>query len=376
MTIFEQRDPTPGVQGRSARVGWLMLALTGVIVIGLSFFPAPYVIDNPGPTYDTLGSVTVGDGEFGLITISGQEVFETTGELRLTTVTRSGNPESLPGWMDVMAGWLDPTRTVIPVDVAYPPGVTVEQNREAAQIDMENSQQEAIAAALSYVGIPFTSTLVVNQALEGGPSEGVLLNGDVITSAEGEPVHTVTQLREIIAEAGISSAMALGVNRDGVEVDVAVVPRMSEGQSPIPVIGILVSGRYEFPLEIDIALENVGGPSAGLMFALGIVDKLEPQDLTGGHVVAGTGTINAQGEVGSIGGIRHKLYGAKNDGAEWFLAPAGNCPDVVGRIPEGLGVVAVATLDDAVDALTAISSGLVPTLCPGTEASAQALFVD
>ena len=109
-----------------------MLGLTGVIVAGLSLLPAPYVIDNPGPTYDTLGSVVGGDAEIDLIAITGREVFDTTGELRLTTVTRSGNPDSLPGWMDVMAGWLDPTRTVTPVDIAYPPGVTVEQNREAA----------------------------------------------------------------------------------------------------------------------------------------------------------------------------------------------------------------------------------------------------
>ena len=366
MSIFEQGDPTPGIQGRSRRVGWLMLGLTGVIVAGLSLLPAPYVIDNPGPTYDTLGSVLVGDAEIDLIAIAGREVFDTTGELRLTTVTRSGNPDSLPGWMDVMAGWLDPTRTVTPVDIAYPPGVTVEQNREAAQIDMQNSQQEAIAAALSYAGIAFTSSLVVGQALEGGPSEGVLLGGDVITGAEGTPVSTVTQLLEIIAQAGVTSAMDLVVDREGFPVDIQVVPRMSEGPSPIPVIGILVSGRYDFPLEIDIALENVGGPSAGLMFALGIVDKLDSRDLTGGKVIAGTGTINARGEVGGIGGIRHKLYGAQNDGASWFLAPAGNCPDLAGHVPAGLRVVSVGTLDDAVDALIMINAGTVPALCPGS----------
>jgi PDZ domain-containing protein len=365
MSIFESEDPTPGVQRRSRRVGWLMLALTGAIILGLSLFPAPYVIDNPGPTYDTLGSVTVGDATIDLISIAGEEVFDTTGELRLTTVTRSGNPESLPGWSDVLAGWLDPTRTVIPVDIAYPPGVTVEQNREAAQIDMENSQQEAIAAALSYAGVPFTSMLVVSQALEGGPSEGVLLEGDVITRAADTPVYTVTQLRDLIAVSGVNTPLDVLVEREGQEIDIQVIPRLSEGEIQVPMIGILVSGRYDFPLEIDIALDNVGGPSAGLIFALGIVDKLTPEDLTGGAVIAGTGTIDAQGEVGSIGGIRHKLYGASNDGAAWFLAPEGNCPDIVGHIPQGLTVIPVANLDDAVEALAGIRTGAAVPRCPG-----------
>lgn len=365
MSIFESDDPTAGVQQRSRRAGWLMLSLTAVIIVGLSFFPAPYVIDNPGPTYDTLGSVEVGDATLDLISISGGEVFDTTGEIRLTTVTRSGNPDSLPGWVDVLSGWLDPTRTVIPVDVAYPPGVSVEQNREAAQIDMENSQQEAIAAALSYAGIPFASTLVVSQSLEGGPSEGVLLADDVILQAMGTPVHTVSELRELIGISGVNTPLDLVIEREGREVDLQIVPRLSEGDSPMPMIGILVSGRYDFPLEIAIALDNVGGPSAGLAFALGIVDKLTAEDITASGVFAGTGTINARGEVGSIGGIRHKMHGALADGATWFLAPADNCPDVLGHIPDGLQVIPVATLDDAVDALVSVREGTAVAVCPG-----------
>ena len=133
----------------------------------------------------------------------------------------------------------------------------------------------------------------------------------------------------------------------------------------MPMIGILVSGRYDFPLEIEIALDNVGGPSAGLVFALGIVDKLTAEDITASGVFAGTGTINARGEVGSIGGIRHKMHGALADGATWFLAPADNCPDVLGHIPDGLQVIPVATLDDAVDALVSVREGTAVALCPG-----------
>ncbi|MFT4775524.1 MAG: PDZ domain-containing protein [Pontimonas sp.] len=366
MTIFEQGDPSPVVKRRSRTVGWLMLAFTAVSAIGLTFFPAPYVIDHPGPTYDTLGSISVDDTELDLISILGAPTYDTTGELRLTTVTRTGNPESLPGWLDVLTGWVDPSQTVIPVSVAYPPGLSVEANREAAVIDMENSQQEAIAAALSYVGIAYSSLLTVNQALEGGPSEGVLLPGDVIISADGQFVDDVTALREIIAQSGTQAPMAMVVKRDGSDVDLEVLPRMSEGETRIPMIGISVSGMYDFPISVDIALDNVGGPSAGAMFALGIVDKLSAEDLTHGQIVAGTGTISAAGEVGPIGGIRHKLLGASYDGATIFLAPAGNCGDVVGHIPAGLTVIPMATLDDAVDAMRALASGSVLASCPGT----------
>jgi PDZ domain-containing protein len=362
--MFEQPDPSRAIQQRSKRVGWLMLAFTAVVALGLAMLPAPYVIDNPGPTYDTLGSVVTSEGDVSLISISGRDVFDTAGELRLTTVTRSGNPESLPGWVDVIRGWLDPSRTVIPVSVAYPPGVTVEQNREAARLEMENSQQESVAAALSYVGIPYTSFLVVSQALEGGPSEGVLNSGDVILEAAGEKVGNVTQLREIISDNGTQRPLTLAIHRDGTSREIEVLPRMSEGDTRMPMIGILVGGSYEFPINVSIALDDVGGPSAGLMFALGIVEKLTEQDITQGVVVAGTGTISADGNVGSIGGIRHKMFGALNDGAEVFFAPYGNCADVVGHVPDGLAVVPVATLGEAVAALDAWNSGAPVPSCP------------
>src|SRR5690606_29813888 len=130
----------------------------------------------------------------------------------------------------------------------------------------------------------------------------------------------------------------------------------SEGESPAPVFGIIVGSDYEFPFAVQIQLENVGGPSAGMMFALGIIDKLTPGALNGGERVAGTGTISSTGEVGPIGGIQQKMHGAKNAGAEWFLAPASNCDDVAGHVPAGLTVFAIDTLDDALVALAAVRS--------------------
>jgi len=122
-------------------------------------------------------------------------------------------------------------------------------------------------------------------------------------------------------------------------------------------IGITLRTDYDFPIDVTIQLDNVGGPSAGMMFALGIIDTLTEGELNGGQNVAGTGTIDAAGTVGPIGGIRQKLYGARDAGAEFFLAPAANCDEVVGHVPDGLQVIRTATLDESLDALEVIADG-------------------
>jgi PDZ domain-containing protein len=133
-----------------------------------------------------------------------------------------------------------------------------------------------------------------------------------------------------------------------------VTPQEVQGT---PLLGVGVSVDYEFPFDVTLRLDKVGGPSAGMMFALGIIDKTTPGELNGGETVAGTGTITASGTVGAIGGIRQKLYGARDAGASVFLAPASNCDEVVGHVPSGLDVYAVATLDDAVTALETVADG-------------------
>jgi len=147
--------------------------------------------------------------------------------------------------------------------------------------------------------------------------------------------------------------------RGGVASTVEITPTTataSDGTTST-VIGIGTKTTYDLPVDITIQLDNVGGPSAGMMFALGMIDLLTPGELNGGKDVAGTGTIDADGNVGAIGGIRQKLFGAKDAGAEWFLAPESNCDEVVGHVPDGLTVFAVKTLDDSLAALKAIADG-------------------
>lgn len=341
---------------KGRRVGWLLLALTLFGVFGLTLLPSPYVIERPGPVFDTLGSVTVDGDEVALIQIPDQETFETSGSLSLLTVNVFGNREATPSWFEVARAWIDPTQSVVPLDSVFPAGVSTEERREQSRIDMENSQQEAVAAALRNLGEEFDSEVVVVETIEDGPSAGVLQPDDLVLAVNGTPVADVTALRAAIAENGIESAAALTINRGGTEQTVEIVPELSEGENPVPVVGVFVSGRYDFPFEVEIQLENVGGPSAGMMFALGITDKLTPGELTGGEEFAGTGTIAADGTVGPIGGIVQKMYGAVDAGADWFLAPTANCAEVVGSIPSGLEVFAVGTLDDALEVLDVVAS--------------------
>jgi PDZ domain-containing protein len=365
MVLYTSPDPSAHIRERSRVVGWLLLVFTVVTTLVLSLLPAPYVIDQPGPTYDTLGEVETDQGAVALILAPDTPEYPQSGQLRLTTVTRVGNPESLPSWWSVMGAWVTREKSVMPVDAAFPPGRTVEQNREASRIDMENSQQEAIAAAFSYLNTPYTSFVRVESVIEGGPSEGVIEDGDVIVQAAGVPVADVTQLRALIADNGVQQAITITVNRSGTEREVPVIPRMSDGPRPIPAIGVLVSGRYEFSIPVDIQLENVGGPSAGLIFALGVVEKLTPEEVVPPAVIAGTGTITASGEVGGVGGVRHKAFGAAEAGARLFLIPRDNCDQVRGMNISGMDIVPVATLDEAVDALARSRGGAPLPSCSG-----------
>lgn len=339
---------------RGRRVGWLLLALTLFGVFGLAVLPSPYVIERPGPVFDTLGSVSVGDDEVPLIEIPTEPTYDTTGSLSLLTVNVYGNRDQPPSWFEVMRAWLDPSQSVVPVDAVFPPGISTEDRREQSRIDMENSQQEAIAAALRALGEPYEGQLRVVETLAESPAEGVLRGDDIILAVNAEPVRDVTALRAAIAANGTADPVSLDIVRGGSERTVEVTPVLSEGENRVPVIGVLISGEYIFPFEVNIELENVGGPSAGMMFALGIIDKLTPDSLAGGAEVAGTGTIGADGTVGPIGGIVQKMYGAVAFGSDWFLAPVANCDEVVGNVPDDLEVFAVATLDEAIGVLQTI----------------------
>ena len=345
---------------RSGKLGlgvWaLIVALVALVV--LTFLPSPYVIQRPGPVYDTLGTAKDADGEeVPLISVDGAETYETAGTLDLTTVQVVGNRERTPSWFELALAWMDSSRAVVPLDSVFPEGVTTEQRDERNATLMVDSQHEATAAALNELGYDTGAEVVVVDVVADSPAAGVLESDDVVTAIDGVAVDSATTLRERIQEAG-GDPVSLTVLRDGEEQTVEVTPeKHTEGGTTTWLIGITLRTDYDFEIDVTIQLDNVGGPSAGMMFALGIIDTLTPGELNGGENVAGTGTIDAAGTVGPIGGIRQKLYGARDAGAEYFLAPEANCDEVVGHVPDGLQVIRTATLDESLAALEVIADG-------------------
>jgi Lon-like protease len=328
------------------RAGWAALAAAGVGSLALAFVPSPYVVEVPGPTFDTLGATDAGE----LIVVEGAPTYPTEGELRLLTVAYFGDPQRPLSWVDVAQAYVDPADSIIPMDVAYPPSVTLQQANEAGQIEMRNSQSAAIAAALIHQGEDVQSDVRIAGVIAGSPADGVLREGDRILRVNGETAYDVWSIRAAIAAA--PGASSFEVERDGQPLTVEVTPAV-DGEARI--VGIYPSNEFTFPFQVDIQLPNVGGPSAGMMFALGIIDELTPGAMTAGTRWAGTGTISALGDVGPIGGIVQKMHGALDAGATHFLAPAANCADVVGHIPDGLTVFSAATLDEAVAAIEAVA---------------------
>jgi PDZ domain-containing protein len=323
-----------------------------VLVVG-SFvgIKVPYVELGPGPTWNTLGT----DHGKQLIAVSGGSTSDSKGQLRMVTV---GVEDDISLWQAIR-GWLDPSDAVVPREVIYPPDQTRQEVDQQNQQDFKASQSSAETAALRELGYPVQ--VLVQAVTAGQPAEGHLRAGDVITTVDGQPVTTATRLTSLIRAKPAGTALTIGYTRGGT----AATTSISSGKAPdgTPRIGIQVEQKQPSPFQITFSLDDVGGPSAGLMFSLGIVDKLTPDDLTGGTTIAGTGTIDDEGAVGAIGGIAQKMRGARRDGATVFLSPADNCAEAVANAVPGLELVKVSTLDDALNALKTLRQHGTPTLC-------------
>jgi PDZ domain-containing protein len=354
VAFFFDDEPRRPARRRGPRVGWTLLMVAVVGATALAWLPSPYVIQQPGATFDTLSSVTIDDTEVDLIEIPDEQVYPTSGSLRLLTVGVVGSRATPVPWLDVLRAWFDPSKSAIPVEVAYPEGQTVEESNAENQLLMDESQRAATAAALVELGYDVPTVLTVRGVVPDAPADGQVMEGDEIVTAGGKTLFDAAELQAIVADSE-GEPLEVGLVRGGENLTVTLTP--VAGLAPHPIIGVSVETTYDFPFEVKIQLDNVGGPSAGMMFALGIIDKLTPGELTGGEDIAGTGTVTAGGTVGPIGGVRQKMYGAQDAGAEWFLSPVGNCDEVVGHIPSGLTVFAVANLAEALEAVEAIGEG-------------------
>ena len=343
---------------RRLTIGASALIVAIVALLVMCFLPTGYVLEQPGPVFNTLGDVENADKEeVPLIAVSDADTYDTSGSLSLTTVQVLGDREHPLSWTELALAWFRPSQAIVPIDAIFPEGESSEQREQANAVMMEDSQSKASAAALNALGYDVPAEISVVSLVDDSPAEGILSEGDRILAADGETVTDVMRLRDIInGDAG--KPVKLTIERDGDKRDVEVSPEKTvlDGEESWA-IGVSLMSGYDLPVDIAIQLNNVGGPSAGMMFALGIVDTLTPGEMTGGEHIAGTGTIEADGTVGPIGGIRQKLYGARDAGNDYFLAPASNCNEVVGHVPDGLQVISTSTLDESIAAVEAIAQG-------------------
>lgn len=338
------------------------LLLIGLLCAGL-LIKVPYAEMSPGPTVNTLGEH---DGD-PVLNIKDHRTYETSGHLNMTTVRVTGADYRM-NLAEAVGGWLQHDSAVVPHSTLYP------EDKSAKEVDQENaeefsaSQESAKVAALEELGTDVPSHIIVGSVVKGGASQGKLHAGDIIRAVDGKKVAEPNEVADVVTKHDpgekvrftiVPAARAKAAEKAGREPSARdekqiTVGTKKAGDDGRAIVGIQPGVGYTFPFDIDIKLADVGGPSAGLMFSLGIVDKLTPEDLTGGSFVAGTGTIDDEGKVGAIGGIQMKTVAARAKGAKYFLTPEDNCPTAAKDRPSGLTLVRTGTLDDAMSALKKI----------------------
>lgn len=342
-----------------------ILAVAGVtlavLLAAMMLLPVPYAVQRPGPTVDTLSER---DGT-PLIEVDGAPVYPaSSGELRLTTVSVSGGPDNPVGAFEALEGWIRGDTSVMPREDAFGEA-DAEELSDFQQAQMAASQSNAAAAALQELGYVVPMALRVAETIPDSNAAGALDVDDVLTAVvrldTGARVDLVDfrDLMDFMRGVPPGTTLEVEYDRGGAagSARFETSPRPDGDTRPGSVLGVYVSADVTLPVDVSFDITNIGGPSAGLMFALGVIEVMTPGTLTGGEAIAGTGTMSVDGYVGGIGGIRQKMHGAARDGATWFLAPVQNCAEVVGYEPAGLSVVAVEDLTQAVDAVEAIAAG-------------------
>lgn len=381
LLAFEQA-PTKRQPIVSWRFLTAALALLAMVVI-LFLIPVPFVVSSPGPTFNVLGTA---DGK-SMIEIEGTDpatgenvqlddpqsapvtgkAKPGQGQLRMVTVSESGGPGNRLNFAQLIGAYFDEHSKIVDYESVYPEGTTREQVSDAQLAMMRNSQTTSQVAALEYLGWDVPATVTIEGAVEGSNAEGIVQQGDILRA-----ITTPDGTRHEVADAGTpfslmravpaGSTMSLTVERNGETHDLSFDSVVSSASESGSKLGIYLSVNPTLPVAISFNLDGVGGPSAGMMFSLGIIDRMTPGEMTGGNAIAGTGTMSYDGQVGAIGGIQQKLWGAHDDGAQWFLAPSSNCSEVVGHVPDGLRVVSVSTLDEAANAVRSIADGTADAL--------------
>ncbi|MGA8987002.1 YlbL family protein [Aeromicrobium sp.] len=347
----------------STRYTTMVVAALSLIVLTslASILPVPYVTLKPGPAFDTLGEF---DGKPTFTFGKDVTTYPTTGSLDFTTVsvTRPGGHLSLAA---AIAAYLDGDNAVVPKSLVYPDDQSARQSNADSAAELTSSKDSSRVAALRAAGYTVSSRVAVTGLVKGGASEKLLKVGDVVTKIDGAAVSTPDQTVKAVGAREPGETIDVTVERKGGTKVVPIKSRPDQDDPTIPRIGITLGEKYRYPIAITNNVgSQIGGPSAGTMFALAIYDNLTPGALTGGKRIAGTGEMGVDGTVGPIGGVRQKMAGASAAGATIFLVPAANCSEATSGDDNGLMLVKITKLDDAISSLESLAKdpkATVPT---------------
>lgn len=325
------------------------LALLIAFAVTAVLLPTPYVVFRPGPTLNVLGDFEKSP----IIHVSGHATYRDGGELRLLTITTTPQDTRvhLP---ELLLAWLNPDDAVYPRDVIYAPTDTRASVRQESTLEMSSSQDNAAAAALTALHLPVGKVTKIASVNEDSPAAGKLKAGDVIEAVNQAPVTTAASVVQAIRMLPVGSPVQVTVKRSGTERSYRLTTTASTVDPTMSALRVQVGEDFSFPFQVEVRLsERIGGPSGGMMFALGIYDVLTPGSLTAGKDIAGTGEIDPAGRVGAIGGIGQKIVAAQASGAKLFLVPAGNCAEALASQddPKKMRLVKVSTFAQALSAV-------------------------
>lgn len=326
----------------------LFVAFAAVLVLT----PVPFVTWRPGTPVDVYGSTDNGP----IINVSGAPTYDVSGQLLLTVVSTStvSSTVSLP---EAMMVYFAKDSDAMPRERIYPPGRSDDEVTQEAVESMDTSRANAIVAALRAAGVSVAERPMIVSVTTSGPAADRLEPADLVLAVNGQSVSTTNEVVNTIGDVTVGRNVTFDILRDGAEESVTVTTAGSPQDPARAMIGIALGVGYEYAPQVSYGLgSDIVGPSAGLVFALGIYDHLTEGGLLDGRIVAGTGEIDPSGQVRSIGGVREKIKGAEVNGAEIFLLPADNC-ESVGDLETGVTLVPVSTLRDAIAALQFIAEG-------------------
>lgn len=332
-------------RGTSRVAGALVVAVMAVSIL----LPVPYVSVKPGPVFDLYDEA---DGQ-PVVAVSGATTYPTDGRLDMVVVLQEGGTTSL-AIGSAVAGWLLPTRTVTPRNQIYPDGLDPDDGRELDRAQFAGSVSTALAAAADHLGRPVTSQVLVSAVVPEAPADGLLEAGDVITAVDGQQTSVPADVSDAVGAQEPGTELEIDYLRDGQASSATITSEAIDGQARI---GLLLATEYSSDFEVEISLDGIGGPSAGLAFALAIVDTMTPDSLLGGVHVGATGTISPDGTVGMVSGVGKKSVSVADGGAGLFLVPKDTCDELSVLAPDGLTVAAVDSLSTAIDSITAWRSG-------------------